>query len=189
MVQWSGARPEIGFVFQEPTLMPWADARKNVRLPLDLRHIPCRESASRVDAALHRVGLKGFEHCFPRELSGGMKMRVAIARALVAEPRLLLLDEPFAALDEFSRQALNDDLLSQAREEKLTVIFVTHSIYESAYLSDRVAILSPRPGTILSELTVTPSQTRNAEWRLTPGFAAYVGRISSALKLAREQAA
>jgi NitT/TauT family transport system ATP-binding protein len=187
-VSWSGTRPEIGFVFQEPTLMPWADARRNVRLPLDLKNISYRESAVRVDNALHRVGLEGFEHCFPRELSGGMKMRVALARALVARPQILLLDEPFAALDEFSRQSLNDDLLTLAREEKLTVLFVTHSIYESAYLSDRIAVLSPRPGRITDEIVVTASQARNADWRLTPEFSAHVGRVSTALRSAQEPA-
>jgi NitT/TauT family transport system ATP-binding protein len=145
---------DIGFVFQDPTLMPWADALTNARLPLDLKHAPRREANDRAAAALRRVGLSGFESSYPRELSGGMKMRVSLARALAAQPKLLLLDEPFAALDEFTRNALGDDLLRLWREDGLTILFVTHSISESSFLSQRVLVMSPRPGRLTADIAL-----------------------------------
>ena len=177
-------KPEIGFVFQEPTLLPWGSALTNVRLPLDLAGMNRGEADDRAARALARVGLGGFETAFPRELSGGMKMRVSIARAIAAEPKLLLMDEPFAALDELTRQALNDDLLKLWAEDKLTVIFVTHSVYESTYLSGRVVVMTPRPGRVADTITLSPPAERDESYRLTPQFAAAAGRVSAALRKA-----
>ncbi len=177
-------RPELGFVFQEPTLMPWATALGNVRLPLDLKGVNKGEAEARAARALKRVGLGGFEKSYPRELSGGMKMRVSIARAMAAEPKLLLMDEPFAALDELTRQALNDDLLSLWAEDALTVIFVTHSVYESTYLSSRVVVMSPRPGRVAADIALAPPARRDESYRLTPEFTAHAARVSAALKSA-----
>jgi NitT/TauT family transport system ATP-binding protein len=140
------------------------------------------DADARAQQALAKVGLAGFEKAYPRELSGGMKMRVSIARALAAEPRLLLMDEPFAALDEFTRQSLNDDLLRLWAEHGLTVIFVTHSVYESAYLSSRVAIMTPRPGRIAGEIALDPRRVRNADYRLSPSFSDNARKISEALR-------
>ena len=176
-IRWQGARPELGFVFQEPTLMPWSDALTNARLPLDLKQISRTESHASASRALTRLGLKDFLHAYPRQLSGGMKMRVSIARALAAAPRLLLMDEPFAALDEPTRQSLNDDLLALSREDSITVIFVTHSVTEASYLSDRVLVMSPRPGHIKSEI-VLPSGPRD---RLSHAFAESQARVAGAM--------
>ena len=176
-IQYPHGKPEIGFVFQEPTLMPWADALTNARLPLDLKHVPRTEANARAAQALTRVGLKGFEHAYPRELSGGMKMRVSIASALAARPQLLLLDEPFAALDEITRNALGDDLLRLWREDGLTVLFVTHSVSESSYLSQRVLVMTPRPGRIAADIALGNGR----DSRLSPATIDAQRQISGAL--------
>ena len=172
----------IGFVFQEPTLMPWARVAANVGLPLKLKGIPARDRAARVAEALELVGLSGFSAAFPRELSGGMKMRVAIARALVTRPRLLLMDEPFAALDEITRFRLNDDLQRLRLELGCTVIFVTHSVYESAYLSSRIVVMAPRPGRIVADIEVGAAAPRADDFRASPTYLAACRKASEALR-------
>ena len=175
------AQPEIGFVFQEPTLMPWASVEDNVWLPLRLRGVSKSRAQDPVREALERVGLGDFAHSLPRELSGGMKMRVSIARALAAKPKLLLLDEPFAALDEITRNQLNDDLLRLWREEALTILFVTHSVAESCYLAERVLVMTPRPGRLAADIALPKQATRAPGFRLSPQFLDCQRLVSDAL--------
>jgi NitT/TauT family transport system ATP-binding protein len=170
----------IGFVFQEPTLMPWATVAANVRLPLKLAGLEPTAQA-RIDAALARVGLSGFAQSYPRELSGGMKMRTSIARALVTEPKLLLMDEPFAALDEITRFRLNNDLLALWQSLGKTVVFVTHSVFESVYLSQRVIVMTPRPGRVFTELAIDAPYPRDERFRTSADYAGYCRKVSEAL--------
>jgi NitT/TauT family transport system ATP-binding protein len=171
----------IGFVFQEPTLMPWTSVRENVRLPLKLARVPASESDARVMEALEPVGLAEFADNFPRELSGGMKMRVSLARALVTDPDILLMDEPFAALDEITRFRLNNDLLELWRSLKKTVIFVTHSVFESVYLSQRVLVMTRRPGRIDAEIAIDSVTPRSEDFRTSAAYGEYCRRVSAAL--------
>ncbi len=174
-------RPGVGFVFQDPTLMPWADVWRNVYLPLRLRGVARAAAQKPIAEALGMVGLTGFEKAYPRELSGGMKMRVSIARALVSRPGLLLMDEPFAALDEITRLKLNNDLLRLKSELKTTVIFVTHSVYESAFMSTRIAVFSGRPGRVAETIDISEPAARDEEFRLSAAYGDYCRRASAAL--------
>ncbi len=182
-VKWRD-QPSLGFVFQEPTLAPWSDVFDNVWLPLRLKGVSRADATGRVREALASVGLTGFERAFPRELSGGMKMRVSIARALVMKPAVLLMDEPFAALDEITRAKLNDDLLMLRAASGATIVFVTHSVFESVFLSTRICVMAPRPGRVVAEIAIDPNAKRDEELRLGPYYAERAREVSAALQAA-----
>ena len=189
-LSWHDAAPaagEIGFVFQDPTLLPWASASENVFLPLRLRGIGRGAAAPRVAEALAKVGLAGFERARPAQLSGGMRMRVSIARALVSRPKLLLMDEPFAALDEFTRHKLQADVQTWSRDAGCTIVFVTHSIYEAAFLARRIVLMSPRPGRIIGEIAA--DLPAGPARRVDPAYAALVADITGRLEESHRAAA
>jgi NitT/TauT family transport system ATP-binding protein len=176
--------PDLGFVFQDPTLMPWATALKNVMLPLTLSGVARGEAEARAAEMLALVGLKGFETSYPRELSGGMKMRVSIARALVTHPKILLMDEPFAALDEITRHKLNDDLLALWWQNRFTAVFVTHSVFESVYLSQRIVVMAARPGRVMADLRSEAPYPRDELFRTSAEYAHLCRVASETLKQA-----
>lgn len=172
---------KLVFVFQDATLMPWARVRSNVRLPLDLAGVDSNTAEQRVDQALALVGLSKFDSVYPRQLSGGMQMRASIARALVTDPNLLLMDEPFGALDEFTRNKLDQDLLDLWHKKNLSVVFVTHSIYEAVYLSTRVVVMAARPGRVIEQVVINEPYPRTDAFRVSQNFAGYARQMQELL--------
>jgi NitT/TauT family transport system ATP-binding protein len=177
-------QPEIAFVFQEPALMPWARVKENVQLPLRLAGIPNKKAETMVADALHLVGLENFKHAYPRQLSGGMKMRTSIARALVTSPQVLLMDEPFGALDDITRTKLNNDLLMLWSQQRWTVLFVTHNIYEAVYLSERVVVMAANPGRIVAEILIDEPMPRTDAFRTSLAYSHYCRHVAEALSAA-----
>lgn len=182
-IRWEAGqhREKLGVVMQEPTLMPWATVEDNVWLPMRLKGQAKPAVRGAIDEMLALVGLTGFETAYPRELSGGMKMRVSIARAMVTRPNLILMDEPFAALDEITRFKLNDDLLALKQKIDCTIVFVTHSVFESVFLANRVVIMASRPGRVIEELAIETPYPRDDAFRTSAEYAAHCRAASDAL--------
>jgi NitT/TauT family transport system ATP-binding protein len=183
-MEWADGKPspgDISFVFQEATLMPWTSVWENVYLPLKLRGKGKAEAETQVAEALKMVGLSKFANSYPRELSGGMKMRASIARALVTRPRVMLMDEPFAALDEMTRIKLNNDLQALWQEHGWTIVFVTHSVYESVYISNRIVVMAARPGRIIGDRPISASYPRDEAFRTSSPYNDYCREVSSTL--------
>lgn len=177
----------LSFVFQEATLMPWSSVHNNVRLPLDLAGVPRAQADTRVQEILELVGLGQFGKVLPRELSGGMQMRVSIARGLVTRPKVLLMDEPFGALDEITRNKLDSDLLDLWQEQNLTVVFVTHSIQEAVFLSQRVIMMAARPGRIVDDIPIETDQPRDDAFRVSQSFTQYAQLLQRGLLAASQE--
>ncbi|MBD2359427.1 ABC transporter ATP-binding protein [Tolypothrix sp. FACHB-123] len=175
---------KLAFVFQDAALMPWANVRENVRLPLKLAKVPQKDAQHLVEKTLALVGLEKFQQSYPRELSGGMKMRVSIARALVTQPNILLMDEPFGALDEITRSKLNSDLLDLWHQHRWTVVFVTHNIYEAVYLSNRVLVMGTNPGRIVADIEIDAPYPRNESFRTSSMYIEYCQKVSQSLAIA-----
>ena len=175
-------RESLGYVFQDATLLPWRTAASNVELLAELRGMPKSQRQNAVASTIDLVGLGGFEEKYPKQLSGGMRMRASLARSLVLQPRVFLFDEPFGALDEITRERLNDELLRLFQHEGFAALFITHSVSEAVYLSTRVAVMSPRPGRLVKEFPVPFVYPRTQDLRYEPEFAALSGEISRALR-------
>jgi NitT/TauT family transport system ATP-binding protein len=176
------AANRIGYVFQDATLLPWRTVQSNVELLAELNKVPAAERAAKAKQAIELVGLNGFEDNLPKQLSGGMKMRTSLARSLTLDPELFLFDEPFGALDEITRERLNDELLRLFVEQSFAGLFITHSVSEAVYLSTKVVVMSGRPGTVVNQFDVPFSMPRDPDIRFTPEFAELVGEVSHALR-------
>ncbi len=183
----TGPRPEVGYVFQHANLMPWRSVLRNVALPLELQRLPAGEIQTRAQAVLKLVGLQGFEHSYPRQLSGGMAQRAALARTLVHAPELLLLDEPFGALDAITRERMNLELLGIRQAYAYTAVMVTHSISEAVFLADRVFVMSQRPGRIVAEVAVPLPYPRTLELMGAPEFASLTREVRRAIDRQRQE--
>ncbi|NEO12660.1 MULTISPECIES: ABC transporter ATP-binding protein [unclassified Moorena] len=182
-IEWSDRahQKEIAFVFQEAALMPWATVMGNVRLPLKLARVSKKVADNAIKEALQLVGLESFAQSYPRQLSGGMKMRVSIARALVTSPKVLLMDEPFGALDDITRTKLNLELLDLWSKKHWTVVFVTHNIYEAVYLSNRVVVMAARPGRVVADITIDEPSPRNEQFRTSLVYTKYCQKVAEQL--------
>ncbi len=180
--QVTGPLPEVGLVFQHANLMPWRTVLSNITLPLEIQGVPPEQARRQAADLLDLVGLRGFEHTYPADLSGGMAQRVAIARALIHDPQILLLDEPFGALDALTRERMGSELLRIWQARRKTVLMVTHSISEAVLLADRVIVLSPRPGRVVLDLEVPLPRPRQAEVQYTPAFGALARQVRAAIR-------
>jgi NitT/TauT family transport system ATP-binding protein len=173
---------QVGYIFQDATLLPWRTVRRNIELIAELKGTSASERAEKATKVIELVGLKGFEDNLPKQLSGGMKMRTSVARSLIMDPELFLFDEPFGALDEITRERLNDELLKLFAEQHFAGLFITHSVSEAVYLSTKVIVMSGRPGTVVAQFDVPFPMPRDPDIRFTAEFAELTGRVSHALR-------